>query len=86
MKFYVFHTRYFFQINVFPLLYSRISISGSIIGGMGETQELIDFCDAKKIKPAIQIITWDKLAEVYEKLNKGNDSIVRYVLDVEKSK
>jgi uncharacterized zinc-type alcohol dehydrogenase-like protein len=67
------------------LLMKRLSLAGTLIGGMKDTQEVMDYCYKKDIKPEIEIITADKLTEVYDKLEGKNDSIKRYVLDVTKS-
>ena len=75
----------FFQIIQGKLIYTRTSLAGSIIGGIKETQDCIDFCHKKNIKPAIELITKEKLSEVYKKLEGKNDAVIRYVLDVEKS-
>ena len=68
-----------------PLLFNRIRVSGSMIGGMPDTQEVIDFCAEHDIKPEVELITAERLDEVYETLSKKNDAIKRYVLDVVKS-
>jgi uncharacterized zinc-type alcohol dehydrogenase-like protein len=67
------------------MLMKRISLSGSGIGGMIDTQEVMDFCYAKGIKPEIELITADKLDGVFDMLEGKNDSIKRYVLDIKKS-
>ena len=64
---------------------NRSSIAGSSIGGILETRECIEFCAQKDIKPEIEIITAERLDEVYDLLNKKNDSVKRYVLDVSNS-
>ena len=52
---------------------------------MADTQEVIDFCAEKNIKPEIEVITSDKLDHVFKVLEKGNDRVVRYVLDIDES-
>lgn len=73
------------KVNQMPIMSKRIRVSGSFIGGMIDTQEVIDFCHAKKIKPEVEIITASQLDQVYEKLNAKHDSITRFVLDISKS-
>lgn len=73
------------QVMVMSLMMTRNSIAGSSVGGMPDTQEVIDFCAKKNIKPAIEIVTADQLKEVYDKLGSKNDAVVRYVLDITKS-
>lgn len=73
------------QISGGQLMFSRNAVAGSIIGGIATTQECIDFCAKNNIKPSIELITADKLGKVYEALLAKNDSIVRYVLDIDAS-
>lgn len=61
------------------------AVASSAIGGIKDTQECIDFCAKKNIVPATEIITYDKLGAVYDTLSGGNDRVVRYVLDIDKS-
>ena len=68
-----------------PLLFQGKILTGSLIGIMSDTQEVINFCAEKNIKPEIQLIDWEKLDEVYKVLEAGNDKVVRYVLDLDKS-
>jgi len=68
------------------LMIRKLTISGSIIGGMPETQQCIDFCSEHKILPSIKIVTAQDLGSVYTQLQSKNDSIVRNVLDIETSK
>ncbi len=71
-------------VPILPLLMKGASISTSGIGGIGETQEVMDFCTKHKIMPETKLITQHELPEVYENLAKKNDSITRYVLDIKK--
>ena len=73
------------SVSGIPLIYRKLVITGSIIGGLPETQECIDFCHAHSIVPKTKQITADQLDSVYELLNTKNDSIVRNVLDIEAS-
>lgn len=67
------------------LIFPQVSFAGSLIGSIKDTQEVIDFCAQHKIEAATETITWEKLDEVLKTLASGNDRVVRYVLDVEKS-
>jgi len=69
-----------------PLMFRKLSIAGSLIGGMPETQECIDFCSKHNIIPKIKIVTSKDLSGVYKELMTKNDSIVRNVLDIDASK
>jgi len=70
------------QIQQFPLMMKRISISGSLIGGMPETQECMDFCAEHNIIAETKVVKADELDSVYIALSQKNDSITRYVLDI----
>ncbi|MFP5232777.1 MAG: NAD(P)-dependent alcohol dehydrogenase [Acidobacteriota bacterium] len=64
----------------FSLVTNRHSLSGSMIGGMKETQEMLDFCAEKKIVADIELIGYDRLEEAYDRVVKG-DVKYRFVLD-----
>jgi len=74
------------SVSGVPLMFRKVVITGSMIGGIPETQECIDFCKAHSIVPKTKLITASELDSVYELLNNKNDSIVRNVLDIEASK
>jgi len=68
-------------------LFKEKSITGSVIGGIKNTQEVMDFVHLHKLYPNIEIITADKIDEIYTKLRAGNnDGALRYVLDIEASR
>jgi len=69
-----------------PLMFRKLSIAGSLIGGIAETQECLDFCSEKNIRPKIKIVTVNDLDDVFANLRSKNDSIVRHVLDIETSR
>ena len=69
-----------------PLMFNKQSIAGSLIGGMVETQECIDFCAKHNIVPKINIVKANQLDAVYQQLLGKNDAIIRNVLDIEASK
>ncbi len=71
-------------VPILPLLMKGLSISSSSIGGIRDTQNVMDFCTKHKILPETKLITQDDLPEVYDKLAGKNDSITRYVLDIQK--
>jgi len=64
----------------FSLLANRRSLAGSAIGGMKETQEMLDYCAEKNIVADIELTTYDKISEAYERVIKG-DVKYRFVLD-----
>ncbi len=73
------------QISQLALIVGKNAVTGSAIGGVPETQACIDFCHKHKIVPETKLITYDKLSDVYATLEGKNDSITRYVLDLDKS-
>lgn len=73
------------SVSQVPLMYRKLNITGSVIGGMPETQECIDFCHKHKIVPQIKIVKASDISDVYKVLVSKNDSIIRHVLDIEAS-
>ena len=65
----------------FNLLFGRRSLSGSIIGGIRETQEMLDFCGEHGITADIELIPIQKINEAYERLLKS-DVKYRFVIDM----
>ncbi|TAJ24912.1 MAG: NAD(P)-dependent alcohol dehydrogenase [Planctomycetota bacterium] len=66
---------------VFNLLFARRSIAGSGIGGIAETQEMLDFCAEKGIASDIERIRPDGINAAYERMLKG-DVKYRFVIDM----
>lgn len=66
--------------QVFNLILKRRSIAGSLIGGIPETQEMLDFCAAHGIVADIEMIRADEINEAYERMLKG-DVKYRFVID-----
>lgn len=71
-----------------PLILGRKAISGSLIGGIPNTEECIQFCFDKNIYPDIEVIQANQIGWAWEQLNpgKGNPDGVRYVIDIAASK
>ena len=63
------------------LIFGRKHLTGSGIGGMAETQEMIDFCAEKGIVSDIEMIAMNQVNEAYERLVK-NDVKYRFVIDM----
>ena len=59
------------QVSAFALLFGRRSLSGSMIGGLAETQEMLDFCGAHNITADVEVIPIQKVNEAYERLVKS---------------
>lgn len=68
------------SVNAFALLGGRKSLSGSNIGGIRETQEMLDFCAEHNITPQIEKITADQIDEAYERV-VNSDVRYRFVID-----
>ena len=67
--------------NVFNLIFKRRSINGSLIGGIAETQEMLDFCAKHGIVSDIELIAIADINEAYERMLKG-DVKYRFVIDM----
>ena len=59
---------------------NRRSLAGSAIGGMKQTQEMLDYCAEKNIVADIELIGYDRLEEAYQRVLKS-DVKYRFVLD-----
>jgi uncharacterized zinc-type alcohol dehydrogenase-like protein len=68
-------------VSAFSLIPMRRALVGSTIGGIPETQEMLDFCAEHKIGSDIETITIDKVNEAYERLLKS-DVRYRFVIDI----
>lgn len=66
--------------QVFSLIMKRRSLAGSMIGGIPETQEMLDFCAEHGIVADIEMIRADEINEAYERMLKG-DVKYRFVID-----
>jgi uncharacterized zinc-type alcohol dehydrogenase-like protein len=69
------------SIEAFPLIISRRSIAGSTIGGIRETQEMLDFCAKHQISSDVEVIPIEKVNEAYERILKS-DVRYRFVIDM----
>src|SRR5579872_1008132 len=68
-------------VSSFPLLIRRRSLSGSPIGGIRETQEMLDFCGTHNITADVEVIPIQKVNEAYERLLKS-DVKYRFSIDM----
>jgi len=68
-------------VSAFALLLGRRSLSGSIIGGIAETQEMLDFCAEHNITSDVEVIPIQKINEAYERLLKS-DVKYRFSIDM----
>lgn len=67
--------------NVFGLIFKRRRIAGSLIGGIAETQEMLDFCAEHSIVADIEMIRMDEINQAYERMLKS-DVKYRFVIDM----
>jgi uncharacterized zinc-type alcohol dehydrogenase-like protein len=68
-------------VSAFGLIVGRRSLSGSAIGGIPETQEMLDFCGAHNITADVEVIPIQKVNEAYERLLKS-DVKYRFAIDM----
>ena len=68
-------------VSAFPLIMGRRTLSGSLIGGLQETQEMLDFCAEHGIVSEIELIPVQQVNAAYERMLK-NDVRYRFVLDM----
>ncbi len=69
------------QVSAFALLFGRKSLSGSLIGGIAETQEMLDFCAEHSITSDVEVIPIQKINEAYDRLLKS-DVKYRFSIDM----
>ena len=69
------------SVAAFPLIFRRRSFSGSLIGGLPETQEMLDFCGKHNITSDVEMIRMDQINEAYERMLKS-DVKYRFVIDM----
>lgn len=68
-------------VAAFSIIFGRKSLAGSLIGGLPETQEMLDFCAEHNIVSDIELIRMDQINEAYERMMKG-DVRYRFVIDM----
>jgi uncharacterized zinc-type alcohol dehydrogenase-like protein len=69
------------QVNSYSLLYGRRRLSASMIGGIAETQEMLDLCGEKNVVPEIEIIRMDEINQAFERMERA-DVRYRFVIDM----
>jgi uncharacterized zinc-type alcohol dehydrogenase-like protein len=68
-------------VHNMSLIFGRKSLAGSLIGGIAETQEMLDFCAEHNIVSDIELIRMDQINDAYERMLKG-DVRYRFVIDM----
>ncbi|KPW00245.1 NAD(P)-dependent alcohol dehydrogenase [Pseudoalteromonas sp. P1-8] len=69
------------ETNSVPLLMGRRRVAGSLIGGIAQTQEILDFCALHNILPEVEMIKMDQINDAFDKLKQG-DMASRFVIDM----
>jgi uncharacterized zinc-type alcohol dehydrogenase-like protein len=69
------------MLNTVPMILGRKSVAGSVIGGIAETQEMLDFCGEHNIVSEIELINMQDINEAYERMLKS-DVRYRFVIDL----
>lgn len=73
------------QINMVACMYNKYRITGSNIGGIESTQEVLELCAKHNILPDCQIIKASQIDWAFEQLNSSNADGIRYVIDIKAS-
>ncbi len=68
-------------LPAFSLIMARRSVAGSLIGGIAETQEMLDFCAARGIVSDVETIAIQDIDKAYDRMLKG-DVRYRFVIDL----
>ncbi len=68
-------------VSVFGLIFKRRSFSGSLIGGIAETQEMLDFCGKNNITADVEVIPIQKVNEAYDRMARS-DVKYRFSIDM----
>jgi uncharacterized zinc-type alcohol dehydrogenase-like protein len=71
------------ELNGVKLIVGRKSLAGSLIGGLQETQEMLDFCGENNILPDVEMITASEINNAYKRM-LNNDVKYRFVIDFTK--
>jgi alcohol dehydrogenase (NADP+) len=69
------------ELHAFGLLFKRRRVAGSLIGGIAETQEMLDYCATKNIAADIELIAMKDINNAYARMEKS-DVKYRFVIDM----
>ena len=69
------------ELNTGPLIFGRKSVAGSLVGGIKETQEMLEFCAKHNIVSEIEVIKMEEINYAYERMLKS-DVKYRFVIDM----
>ncbi len=70
------------EVSAFPLLVNNRTLAGSMIGGIQETQEMLDYCAERNITSDVEVIPIQQLEQAYERTIKS-DVRYRFVIDMQ---
>ncbi len=70
-----------YEIHAFNLIGGRKSLAGSLIGGLPETQEMLNYCAENGIVSEIEMIDIKNINDAYDRMIKG-DARYRFVIDM----
>jgi uncharacterized zinc-type alcohol dehydrogenase-like protein len=68
-------------LNSLGVVFGRRVITGSLIGGLKETQEMLDYCDKNNVLPEVEIIKMEQINSAFERMEKS-DVKYRFVIDI----
>ena len=68
-------------VHAFSVIQGNKTLAGSMIGGIAETQEMLDYCGKREIASDVEVIPIQKINEAYERMIKG-DVRYRFVIDL----
>ena len=69
------------MLNTVPMIMGRKSVAGSLIGGIAETQEMLDFCGQHGIASDVEMIAHQDINKAYERMLRS-DVKYRFVIDM----
>jgi uncharacterized zinc-type alcohol dehydrogenase-like protein len=69
------------ELSTVPMIMGRRQLAGSPIGGIAQTQELLNFCARKNILPECEMIRMDGINEAFERMERS-DVRYRFVIDM----
>ncbi len=67
-------------LNGMPMAFGRKSLAGSMIGGIAETQEVIDYCAARGIKADVELVKPEQINQAFDRV-VNKDVRYRFVID-----
>jgi uncharacterized zinc-type alcohol dehydrogenase-like protein len=71
-----------FELGAFPMLFNRYSVEGTLVGGVPETKEMLEFCAKHNVLPDIRVIHASEAREQFKAFANGTVSAERAVIDM----